>query len=95
MKKWRILAIFEFFVPLIFVASTRLFTKWGHDIENCIFAFFVGVLIQCIMGVWGLIGIRKEESMVKERILFIISIVPLFLLVLLYIISMQYSQVRV
>lgn len=87
MKKWRILAIFEFFVPLIFVASTRLFTKWGHDIENCIFAFFVGVLIQCIMGVWGLIGIRKD----KERILFIISIVPLFLLVLLYIMSMQYS----
>lgn len=40
MKKWKILAIFEYFVPLIFFVLTKLFTRWGHDIENCIFAFF-------------------------------------------------------
>lgn len=60
MKKWKILAIFEYFVPLIFFVLTKLFTRWGHDIENCIFAFFVGLLIQCLIGICGLIGIRKD-----------------------------------
>lgn len=41
MKKWKILAIFEYFVPLIFFVLTKLFTRWGHDIENCIFAFLL------------------------------------------------------
>ena len=48
MKKWKMLAIFEYFVPLIFFVLTKLFTRWGHDIENCIFAFFVGLLKMCI-----------------------------------------------
>lgn len=49
MSKWRMLAIFAYFVPLMLFVLTKLFTRWGHDIENCIFAFFVGILIQCVV----------------------------------------------
>ena len=91
MKKWKVLAISSYFVPLIFFMSTKLFTRWGHDIENCIFAFFVGLLIQCLIGIFGLIGIRKEVAINKERILFLISIVPLFLVIVLFLVSKSYS----
>lgn len=90
MKKWKILAVFAYFVPLILFVSTKLFTRWGHDIENCIFAFFVGLLIQCFIGVLGLIGIRKEVTMYKERILFLICIVPLFFIIVMFFVSRSY-----
>jgi hypothetical protein len=91
MKKWKMLAIFAYFVPWILFASTKLFTRWGHDIESCIFAFFVGALIQCLIGVLGLIGIRKEVTMDKERILFVISVVPLFFIIVMFFVSRSYQ----
>ncbi len=91
MKKWRLLAITEYFIPLILAVLTKLFTKWGQDIENCIFAFFVGLVLQCIIGVCGLIGIRKEATMKKERVLFFISIIPLFFVIILFLINRTYS----
>lgn len=90
MSKWRMLAIFAYFVPLMLFALTKLFTRWGHDIENCIFAFFVGILIQFLIGIFGLIGIRKEATMNKERILFLISIVPLFFIFTMFLIARCY-----
>ncbi|GEM_PF-4566697 len=90
MKKWKMLAIFEYFVPLIFFVLTKLFTRWGHDIENCIFAFFVGLLIQCLIGICGLIGIRKEVTMYRERILFSVSVVPLFFIIVMFFVSRCY-----
>lgn len=90
MKKWKMLAIAAYFVPLILFVITKLFTKWGHDIENCIFAFFVGLLIQCLIGILGLIGIRKEVTMYKERILFLISVFPLFFIIVMFIVSRSY-----
>lgn len=91
MKKWRILAIFAYFVPLILFVLTKFFTRWGHDIENCIFAFFVGLLMQCLIGIFGLIRLRKEVAMNKERILFLISIVPLFFVIVLFFVSRGYQ----
>lgn len=90
MKKWKMLAIFEYFVPLILFAMTKYFTRWGRDIENCAFAFFVGLIIQCIIGVLGLIRIRKKTSMNKERTLFLISVIPLFLMIILFLVSKSY-----
>lgn len=90
MKKWKMLAIAAYFVPLILFVITKLFTKWGHDIENCIFAFFVGLLIQSLIGILGLIGIRKEVTMYKERILFLISVFPLFFIIVMFIVSRSY-----
>lgn len=90
MKKWRMLAIFAYFIPLILFVLTKLFTRREHDIENCIFAFFVGLLLQCLIGVFGLIRIRKEVAMNKERILFLISIVPLFFVIVMFLISRSY-----
>ena len=90
MKKWKMLAIFEYFVPLIFFVLTKLFTRWGHDIENCIFAFFVGLLIQCLIGICGLIGIRKEVTMYRERILFSVIVVPLFFIIVMFFVSRCY-----
>lgn len=90
MSKWRMLAIFSYFVPLMLLVLTKLFTRWGHDIENCIFAFFVGILIQFIIGILGLIGIRKEATMNKERMLFLISIVPLFFITAMFLITRSY-----
>ena len=90
MKKWKMLAIFEYFVPLIFFVLTKLFTRWGHDIENCIFAFFVGLLIQCLIGICWLIGIRKEVTMYRERILFSVSVVPLFFIIVMFFVSRCY-----
>ena len=90
MRKWRMLAIFAYFVPLMLLVLTKLFTRWGHDIENCIFAFFVGILIQFLIGILGLIGIRKEATMNKERILFLISIVPLFFIIAMFLIARCY-----
>lgn len=91
MKKWRLLAITEYFIPWVLVMVTGLFTKWGHDIENCIFAFFIGLLIQCIIGVCGVIGIRKEVDMDKERKLFLVSIFPLFFIILLFLLRETYG----
>lgn len=90
MSKWRLLAIFAYFVPIMLFVSTKLFTRWEYDIENCIFAFFVGILIQFLIGIFGLIGIRKEENMNKERMLFRISIVPLFLVTAMFLIYSCY-----
>lgn len=90
MKKWRMLAIFAYFIPLILFVLTKLFARREHDIENCIFAFFVGLLLQCLIGVFGLIRIRKEVAMNKERILFLISIVPLFFVIVMFLISRSY-----
>ncbi len=90
MRKWRMLAIFAYFVPLMLFVLIKLFTRWGHDIENCIFAFFVGILIQFLIGILGLIGIRKEATMNKERILFLISIVPLFFIIAMFLIARCY-----
>ena len=90
MSKWKMLAIFAYFVTLMLFVLTKLFTRWGHDIENCIFAFFVGILIQFLIGILGLIGIRKEATMNKERILFLISIVPLFFIIAMFLIARCY-----
>ncbi len=90
MSKWRFLAIFAYFVPMMLFVSTKLFTRWGYDIENCIFAFFVGILMQFLIGIFGLIGIRKEETMNKERMLFLINVVPLFLIIAMFLIYSCY-----
>lgn len=90
MKKWKMLAIFAYFIPLILFVLTKYFTRWGHDIENCIFAFFVGLLIQCLIGILGLIGIRKEVTMHKERMLFQVSVVPLFFIIVMFFVSRSY-----
>ena len=90
MKKWKILSILSYFVPIILYLLIRLFTKWGHDVENCIFAFFVGVLMQFLIGVLGLIAIRKYSMMIRERILFLISLFPLVFVILLFIINRTY-----
>lgn len=84
------LAIFAYFIPLILFVLTKYFTRWGHDIENCIFAFFVGLLIQCLIGILGLIGIRKEVTMHKERMLFQVSVVPLFFIIVMFFVSRSY-----
>ncbi len=90
MKKWKMLAVFAYFVPLILFVLTKLFTRWGNDIENCIFAFFVGLLIQCLIGVFGLVGIRKEVTMHKERVLFLISVFPLLFIIVMFFVSRSY-----
>lgn len=67
------------------------------SIKWCIshFAFFVGLVLQCIIGVCGLIGIRIEATMKKERVLFFISIIPLFFVIILFLINRTYSAEEV
>jgi hypothetical protein len=90
MKKWKMLAVFAYFVPLILFVLTKLSTRWGNDIENCIFALFVGLLVQCLIGVLGLIGIRKKVNMHIERVLFLISVFPLLFIIALFFVNRSY-----
>lgn len=92
MKKWwKFFAIIEYFIPWILVLIVKFFTEWGGDEENCIFAFLVGIFVQCIIGLCGFIGIRKQQHMWKERILFLVGIFPFALTVLLFLINIGYS----
>lgn len=89
-KKWRWLAIAGYSIPLIFFALEKIFTKWGADDENCAFAFLVGVFVECIIGVCGLIGICTMGRC-KERVMFLFNIIPLFLIAILYVIASCYA----
>lgn len=90
MKKWKLLAITEYFIPIIFVILVSLVVKWNNDIENYIFAFILGTAIQFIIGICGFIRIGKRNRG-KVRLLFLISIFPFLFIILLYIISRSYS----
>lgn len=90
MKKWRLFAIIGYCIPLVLFMLIKFFSKWGADIENCIFAFLVGVVVECIIGIFGLIGICNI-SRCKERIMFLFNIAPLILLIVLFIISRCYA----
>lgn len=76
MNRWRLTAIIGYIFPLALAVFIGLFTKWGNDIENCIFVFFIGIFLQCIIGICSLITLRNKEDMKKERMLFWISLFP-------------------
>lgn len=90
MKKFGLFAIVGYLVPFVFAVVTKYFTKWGQDVENCIFAFLVGIAVQSIIGVFGLIAI-PQKTMRKERRLFLLNIFPLVLLGILFILSKSYQ----
>lgn len=91
MKKFGLFAIIGYFIPFVFAVLIKYFTKWGQDVENCIFAFFIGTVVQSIIGVLGLIGSCKK-GIRKERKLFLLNVVPFMALGILFIINICYEN---
>ena len=91
MNKWRLIAIIGYIFPFALSVFISLFTKLGNDIENCVFVFFVGILIQGIVGIYSLIRLRNKKDMKKERKLFMISLFPFIFVFLLFLLSGGYA----
>lgn len=85
--KYRFAAMTGYVIPFASAAFVALFTKGGGDEENCVFAFFVGIVIQFIIGICGLIRLRGQEGRKKERPLFWGNLFPMVLLLLLFLAS--------
>lgn len=90
MKKWRLFAILGYFFPIILVFLMKYFTKWGQDVENCIFSFFIGIVLEGIFGIFGLINIRGKGAF-AETIFLIFNLFPLSLVVMLFMMSIMFS----
>lgn len=90
MKKWRLFAILGYFSPIILVIFIKFFTKWGQDVENCIFTFFVGIVLEGIFGVLGLIHNCRKGSF-TEVIFLLFNLLPLILVVMLFVFSKLFS----
>lgn len=90
MNRWRFAAVMGYLIPFALAVFVRVFTKWGSDVEHCIFAFFVGVAIECIIGICGFIRLINQEQKKKEQILFWGNIIPMILLFFLFLLSKGY-----
>lgn len=88
-KRNIIMVVIGCLIPWILAIFTKYLTKWGSDIENVIFVFFIGILLQCVIGIGGLIRTRSDKS--QGRNLFWINICPVVLLILLWVISGGYA----
>lgn len=87
MKVSGIIAKGSFFLPIILGFSVELLPVNKEDIENYVFAVFLGMFLQFLLCIGNLIYLYNKTMRKWDKLLSFLGIVPFILLLILFALS--------